>query len=166
MVHKMDESSVIKAIETAFAGVLLEDGIGIYEAEVIDDYGGEEERQKAKLKDLVSWRNWQEIPDEVLRSYYTTFCFVDSKGFKFLIPAYMRFALKYCKEDGSASIDSTIYALEPSNYNFDGFVNLLTSEQKAAIAKFLEYFILEIGERWVDADAASRMYESYWCRYQ
>ena len=158
----MDKLSLINEIESTFSEVFLEGGIGIYEARVIDDYGDEKERERAKREDSKKWINWQEIPDEILRKHYTTFCFVDSKGFKFLIPAYMRFTLKYCEEDDSASIDSTIYALEPSNYNFDGFANLLTYEQKKVIAKFLEYLILEVGGNWVDTDVSSRAYEAFW----
>ncbi len=162
----MNKSSLINEIETTFEKVLLEGGIGIYEARVVDDYGDKEDRENDKLKDSNNWVSWQEIPDEILRKHYTTFCFVDSKGFKYLIPAYMRFTLKYCEEDDSASIDSTIYALESSNYNFDGFAKLLTNEQKKVIAKFLEYLILEVGEDWVDTDAASRAYEEFWFKYK
>ncbi|MEM8779523.1 MAG: DUF6714 family protein [Cyanobacteria bacterium P01_G01_bin.49] len=161
----MDRVKLISDIEAAFKGVSLDGGIGIYEAEVIDDYGDEEERNKAKIKDSTSWVKWEEIPKEILKRYYTTFCFVDSKGFKFLIPAYMRFTLKYCEIDDSASIDATIYALQPSNYNFDGFAQLLNKKQKKVISRFLEYLILEVGENWVDTDVALLAYEAYWYRY-
>jgi hypothetical protein len=161
----VDKQSLINEIERAFSGVLLEGGIGIHEANVIDDYGDEDQRRQARLGDSKSWVGWQDIPDDTLRRHYTTFCFVDSKGFKYLIPAYMRFVLRNYEEDGSASIDSTIYALAPDNYNFDGFAELLTLQQKRAIKKFLEFLILDVGDDLVDASAASTAYESYWCQF-
>ncbi|PLX72879.1 MAG: hypothetical protein C0615_11640 [Desulfuromonas sp.] len=161
----MDKSSLINEITAAFEGVLLDGGIGIYEANVIDDYGSAEEREKAKHEDATAWTTWQEIPDDILSNYYTTFCFVDSKGFKFLIPAYMIYTLKQCQDDASASIDATIYALQPGNYNVEGFAALLTPEQKKTIARFLEYLILEVGDKWIDATAASQSYEGYWNQY-
>lgn len=165
LAEMMDKYLIINEIEQAFSGVLLEEGIGIHEANVIDDYGDEDQRIAARLEDSESWVGWQEIPDDTLRRHYTTFCFVDSKGFKYLIPAYMRFVLRYCKEDDSASIDSTIYALAPDNYNFDGFIELLTSQQKSAIKKFLEFLVLDVGDNYVDASAASGAYESCWYKF-
>jgi hypothetical protein len=90
----MDSTEVIEIIEKAFGQVALGGGIGLYEAEAIDSYASEMATLKAREKDRESWNNWDEIPSEVIEAFYSALCFVDIEGMRFLLPAYMKFAVE------------------------------------------------------------------------
>jgi len=162
----MGRVDLSEQIKLAFSSVALGDGVGIYEAEAIDNYAGKEEIAAAKAKDREVWGEWTQIPDNVLGTFYSALCFVDPEGMRFLLPAYMLFAINNYKESDSASIDSVIYALDRGSEAFGGNESLLSSEQKSAIISFLKYMVLEAGEDWVDATVASRAYEQHWSRYE
>ena len=89
-------------------------------------------------------------------------CFMDSKGIKWAIPAYMIYALNNY-ENGSFSVDTTIYAIERGTRGYDE-LDLFTIEQKRVIAKFLQYMLF-VGEDWVDTDFAKRALDKEWSKY-
>lgn len=163
---EMNRIELIQDIEAAFGEVLLENGIGIYEADALDNYADQKEIEKERARDRDSWQRWQDIPDQIMDSCYSVLCFVDPKGMKFLLPAFMIFTLKNYDISNSASLDSTIYALDMGLEGFDGNADLLNIAQKSAIAKFLKYMVLEAGDNYIDAYAASRAYELHWSKYE
>ena len=57
-------SALIQAIEKAFAGVSLGTGVALLEADVIDAYGGMEERLKAREQNEKT--DWKLIPDNLI----------------------------------------------------------------------------------------------------
>ncbi len=59
-------SSTLKTIHSAFAGVQLDRGISWREADVIDDYGMEEEREKARSIDEKL--DWSKLSDGLIES--------------------------------------------------------------------------------------------------
>ena len=78
---------IIDQIRLAFAHVSREDGVTLHEAKVIDDYGSADERIAARVLDLDS--HWQDVPDHLIEEHQETLCFVDPKGFRYYLPAYM-----------------------------------------------------------------------------
>jgi len=104
--------SVIDAIEKAFGGVRLEDGVSLREAIVLDNYGTDEERQRARLQDEPE--DWRKIPDETIADYSASLAFLDAKGMRFYLPAFMCFAVRNYQHSDSASIDYTLYTLDLS----------------------------------------------------
>jgi hypothetical protein len=162
----MDKADLLKIIEIAFGGVTLCDGIGLYEAEAIDNYASDKRTLKARKKDRESWKRWDEIPSEVIETFYSALCFVDIEGMRFLLPAYMKFAVENYKNSDSASINSPIYALQSNpvfaETNIDDY---FTKEQYGAFSKFLRFMVLEAGFEFVDSDCASQAYEKYWGKY-
>lgn len=154
----MKREHLITLIEKAFENVSLNDGIGIFEAEAIDNYASEEVQKSEKAKDIRD--DWTTIPDEVIDQYYSVLCFMDDDGLRFAMPAYMRFAVKYYDTSASASIDAIIYTLA-NNRRWD----FLTNKQKQVAADFLEFMILE-ADNYVDSWQASQAYENTWSQYQ
>ena len=153
----MHPTSLISAIEDAFGGVKLGDGIGIFEAEAIDDCVNEKRRTKARAQDIRD--DWKAIPDEIISEHYSAMAFMDEKGLRYAIPAYMRFALSNWETSNSASVDSIIYTLaRDENWDF------LTDLQKQVLADFLKYMVLEEDEH-VDSWQASLAYEKHWASY-
>src|SRR6185369_1468871 len=100
---------VVRRIERAFSGVRLGEGVSLREADVIDDYGTDAERKKARAQD--EQHDWKRIPDDLISHYNWCLSFFDAQGMRFHLPAYMRFTIRHYKESDSASIDATLYAL-------------------------------------------------------
>jgi hypothetical protein len=166
MPKNMGRTELLKIIDEAFGRVTLGDGIGLYEAEAIDNYANDMKTLKARKKDRESWNRWDEIPTEVIEAFYSALCFIDIQGMRFLLPAYMKFAVENYEKSDSASIDSPIYALQSNPVfaepNIDDY---FTKEQYEAFAKFLRFMVLEAGCDFVDSDCASQAYEKYWGKY-
>ncbi|WP_309499157.1 DUF6714 family protein [Sulfurovum sp.] len=158
----MDKEQLIQEIETAFKGVELKDGIGIYEADEI--YVGSSPKiiQKGNNKDRMWWKSWTEIADKYIASYSSVMELMDSQGIKWALPAYMIYIINHYK-DGSLSVDTTIYTIEEGAQGHDK-LDLYTVEQKRVVAKFLQH-MLSIGEVWVDVDSAQAALEKKWGAY-
>ncbi len=154
----MNKEHLISEIEKAFKNVFLNEGVGIYESEAIDNYASKEIREIEREKDIRN--DWASILDDVIDQYYSVLSFMDDDGLRFTIPAYMRFAVKYYDTSSSASIDAIIHIL--ANRRQWGF---LTNKQKAVIADFLGFMVLE-AENHVDSFQASLAYENIWSKYQ
>ena len=166
MPFNMDKTEIVKLIEDAFKNVVLGDGIGIYEAEAIDNYASENKTIKARAKDREEWKRWTEIPKEVLEVSGSALCFMDLEGMRFLIPAYMKFAVENYETSASISIDSPIYALLSNPVFVAPNVNeYFTKEQYTVFAKFLKFMVLDVGEDHVDSFCASQAYEKFWREY-
>ena len=163
---QINRDKLVREIRTAFRNVRIGEGIGIYEAEALDDYAVEDQRLAARFKDRVAWESWGEIPAEVVSKCYSVLCFVDPEGMRFLLPAFMVFTVENYDKSNSSSIDSVIYALDLTKEAFAAFDAVLSAEQKEAVAKFLRFMVVEAGENWVDAVAASRAYEAHWSQYE
>jgi hypothetical protein len=138
MSEAQDVEQVVRAIESAFARVRLGDGVSISEGRVIDDYGSELERRKARMGDEKN--DWRLIPDRAIRLHQSSLTFMDADGYRYNLPAYMRFAIRNYLTSESNSIDSVFYRLEDKD---DERRNIFSPEQRAAVRKFLEFFVNE-----------------------
>ena len=82
-----DLDSAIAQIEHAFNDTRLGDGIGLREANAIDDYASDIERQIQRRFDEK--QNWRNITSKTLNEYYVAPTFLDAKGFHFHLPAFL-----------------------------------------------------------------------------
>src|SRR5690606_13911042 len=86
---------------------------------------------------------WQQIPSEKLSRFYDSMIFLDSKGFRFHLPAFMRHALATSAPGSQeAESDGVMSALRKGlkdSYHADG-IELLTPTQLKCVAAFLHYF--------------------------
>lgn len=136
----------VKQIEDAFADVSLGNGVSLNEAEVIDDYGTDDQRAAARERDEL--HDWQRIPDEDIEHHPSVLCFMDDEGLRFHLPAYMRFTLRRYRESESLSTDSTIYRLSDPGC-IERLLVYLTDQQIDATRSFLD-MCLEIGDDCLD----------------
>jgi hypothetical protein len=156
--------ALIAEITAAFDGVAREDGVSLHEAHVIDDYGSAEERAEARAMDTESC--WQDVPDELIARGDSVLSFLDPKGFRYYIPAYIVWYLKYNVTDldsrsdncfpfeESNTPDSVLFHLgirfgpakPPDEYALKRY-RLLTTEQSKAVAHFL-VLVSEREEEW------------------
>ena len=132
--YEQRKQELIEEITAAFDGVVREDGVSLHEAMVIDDYGSDEERAQARAQDTEA--RWQDVPDEDIgwRSD-VVLSFLDAKGFRYYLPAYLVWFLKHTDSEddkfaGSSTFSSVLFRLNAKHKNF-------TPEQSRAIAHFL-----------------------------
>jgi len=133
----MNESrkNLIKLIEEAFRGVILEEGIGLYEAQAIDSYQTEDIRKLYRQKDETT--DWQAISKETLDECYDSHCFFDAKGMRFHLPAIMIYQLKY--ENSEVDIVGALvdYWEEDKSVRLKERFDILSSEQRGTVRQFL-----------------------------
>ncbi len=143
---------------SAFDGVDREDGVTLHEANVIDDYGTAEELLAARQLDID--RHWREVPDADIEENYSVLSFLDLKGFRYYLPAYMIWSLKNLESaSGSPSPDATIFAL--TNW-YDERYSLFTHEQCRAVYRFLHHLARYGGGY---AKKAKKALDRYWAQF-
>ncbi|MCJ8268986.1 MAG: hypothetical protein MJK04_06230 [Psychrosphaera sp.] len=140
-------------IISAFAAVKLEDGIGLWEAQAIDFCKSEKRIQSARNRDIKD--NWQKISSNDIESCYSSLFFFDPKGMLFHLPAFII-------ADFTCEINADIvYHLSQSAFYNQVIFSLFNTEQRQAIATFLEWSAL-LPEYDFDKPHILRALEIYW----
>lgn len=159
--------ALLQKIERVFRNVSREGGVTLHEAEVIDNCGSDKERRQARSKDTDA--RWQDLPDKLIERHYSILSFLDTKGFRYYLPAYMRWSLKHFQVSDSATSDFTIYALAPhgkgkfSNTDCERFATF-TPEQCVVICQFLR-FMATLSDGKADEAAAQNALDAHWGQY-
>lgn len=78
-------------IYAAFKGVILEDGIGLWEGQGLDDYATPQECYQLRTKDEK--HDWSKITLEDMYRCSSSLSFFDAKGIRFHLPQFLLFAL-------------------------------------------------------------------------
>ena len=138
--------------------------ITLHEADVIDDCGSDKDRRKARRLDIES--RWQDVPASVIEAHYSVLSFLCPESFRYYIPAYMVWSLRYYKMSQSISSDFTIYALTPNtNKPLDKFslqrFSLFSPPQARAVQRFLQ-FMVDHGDGHADDSQAQLALNAYW----
>ena len=126
-------------IDNAFDGVVLGDGDSLNMTEYADSGGcAPEYAERAKHDERIDWRA---IPNSVLEQFQVTFSFTDLLGYRFYAAPYMIWTIKNHRESDCFIADATIYAMDPTSYQFSKkrFSDWFTPEQIYAILAFLDY---------------------------
>lgn len=167
MYADMDSAEIaklIEAIETAFAGV-PRGAISLHEAEVIDSYGTEKERERARAYDQVE--DWRDIPDASIEACPNALPHLDPVGWRFYLPACMRFSLRTVKERRTFDIDRVIYTLalyddRILNHYARTRFQLLDAPQIEVVHRYLE--IAATDDDLCDAVVARKALQRFWGR--
>ncbi|MCP4711657.1 MAG: hypothetical protein GY869_23815 [Planctomycetes bacterium] len=104
------ENNIIEIINKAFKNVARENGTSLHEAEVIDYYGSEIEKAEARKLDKDT--HWSEIADKDIEYFSSALSFMNPIGWRYHIPAYMIWTIKYAKKSDSLTSDNTIDSLD------------------------------------------------------
>ena len=134
----MSPSELNSLVSQAFVGVELGDGIGLYEAQAIDNYAIADDVARARDQDIVS--DWQELDDSELLANQSSLHFFDAAGMRFHLPAFMLAALN------RDYYETLIFVLTYIDSNVDGNVaytmdqfSLIDSGQRRAVRSFLTF---------------------------
>ena len=96
--------SVRSSIRSAFAGVSLGNGVGLWEAQAIDDHEPDKVRQAARARDVKD--DWTSLTTADLAECESSLSFFDAPGMRFHVPAFMLAEL-----DGHLGQGSTVFSL-------------------------------------------------------
>ena len=132
-IRVMDKNAaaLIETVRAAFKGVALEDGIGLFEAQGLDDYKTSAECRKLRQQDEK--HRWEEISVADLNSCYSSLCFCDAKGMRFHLPAFLLADIR-----GTYNLDMTFTLTHLSDYSKSQF-SALSLEQRQAVRAYLSY---------------------------
>jgi hypothetical protein len=168
----MNADELTDLLATAFHGVTLEGGISIRQGEVCDNYG--KDNTGRELSDAAFAAiprgeitdDWRALPfDELERFPYLAH--MDAKGFRYYIPAFL-LSLLHNANGISMRVVGTLSSLYPKRDSWLHHMqlyDLLTKEQRSAIATFL--FELQSSPRLDRSDQrlVSAALQAYWLQY-
>ncbi len=142
----MTKQHLVTNIKKAFQSVKLEDGIGLWEAQGIDDYADSKTLEELRKKDERA--NWENIPFKDLVDCQSSLSFFDAKGMRFCLPQFLIFDLladEIYEEQGINAPDVLFTLSHKLNEDYQkGRFSLFNKEQIETIIYFLEYKLAEI----------------------
>ena len=81
------EQRIAELIRKAFQGVALGNGIGLRQAQGLDDYANS--KTLARYRERDEKEDWSRIPASELNECYSSLSFFDAEGMRFHLPAYL-----------------------------------------------------------------------------
>ncbi|MEM6581369.1 MAG: DUF6714 family protein [Pseudomonadota bacterium] len=150
----MDRSSVEEEVRSAFHGVSLGSGMGLWEAQAIDDYQSEEVRKQQRERDQKE--SWELIPGAELQRCHSSLSFFDADGMRFHLPAYIIASLR-------DEVDDPIFHLVHLDEYAISKLTSLNGLQRMSIISYLR-FCLERDEYEFEHTSISRALGEYWER--
>lgn len=148
----LTKDQIIEKIEAAFSGVTLGDGIGLFEAQAIDDYETEEVQKRRREDDEKI--NWKSIAYDVLQSCHSSLSFFDADGMRFHLPAYIIGSIK-------GEVDDPIFHLTYMGSYMESRLVSLNVEQHQAIIEYLTWCLTE-DEYSYDYPNIAKALAEYW----
>jgi Family of unknown function (DUF6714) len=164
---KQMAEGIIGEIRRAFCDVSRDEGVTLHEALVIDTYGSDSDRSAAR--ELDTDRRWEDVPDQLIEENDSVLCFVDPKGFRYYLPAYMVWSLRNYETSEGFSHNHPIFSLSLSQsgsmrqWDLERF-EVFNDEQARAICKFLR-FMAQQDQDIVCVDKALEALDAYWGKF-
>jgi hypothetical protein len=123
------ERRIADVIRNAFRGVTLGDGVGLLQAQGLDDYADSETLAHYRSQDEQD--DWSRIPVSMLNSCSSSLSFFDAEGMRFHLPAYLIADL-----EGTLSQDVLFYLIDLEHGGTSKFEKL-SKRQREAVRGFL-----------------------------
>jgi Family of unknown function (DUF6714) len=124
-----DERRVAELVRSAFAGVTLGDGVGLFQGQGLDDYADQE--TLADLRSNDEKDDWSRLSVEDLNQCYSSLSFFDAQGMRFHLPAFLLADL-----EGSFNQD-IIFSLTCFQFDAMSRFSELNDIQRTAVREFL-----------------------------
>ncbi len=159
MSKRLRKKKVLREIEHAFKGVTLGDGVSLHETVEVDDYRRVLPGSTTREIDEIS--DWQQLvgSDNILNLCWSGgMTFMDGKGFKFHIPAYLVMDIRTHKL-GDISSSMIFNLTKPSKSRAEGF-KLFNQNQRRAVFNAVLY-LHEFEVTPLDDEELAGLYE-YW----
>ena len=147
--------AVIDQIRAAFADVKLCDGIGLWEAQGLDDYEDEWVCKQYREKDEKE--DWSKIPAETLARCHSSLSFFDAQGMRFHLPAFLIGEL-----NGTVRMSTDFHLTALDDFMQQKYT-LLNEVQRSAVESFL-WEILQDEDYSFSREEISQSLEDYWMK--
>ena len=147
-----EAESVRALIHSAFSGVQLGKGIGLHQAQGIDDYKDAEICAAYRANDEKE--DWKHFSVEALSKCNSSLSFFDDEGMRFHLPAYLLADMTGNYGFGMAFVLTQTSQLEEQ-------FRLLNNEQREAVRCYLK-FIENEPEYALDRDQIRNALNTYW----
>jgi hypothetical protein len=122
--------AAIRRVEQAFESTRLDQGIGLREANAMDDYANYFERKVQRQHDEHTC--WRKISIDSLNKYHVAWCYFDASGVLFHLPAYLI-------ADLNGDLDQAfVDYLIGGQFDSTGWIALLSDSQAQAIVGVLK----------------------------
>ena len=143
---------IIERISEVFSGVTLGDGVGLRQAQGLDD--SEDEATCAGYREADEKEDWQKITSADLNACNSSLSFFDAAGMRFHLPAYMTAELR-----GEYNFGMAFSLTQVDDYDY--YYSALDSAQRQVVRQFL-LFLLDDPEYNFDRSHIERALEDYW----
>jgi hypothetical protein len=140
-------------IQDAFAGVKLGNGVGLMQAQGLDDYADSATCASYRAHDEKD--DWRRISPDALNRCFSSLSFFEAEGMRFHLPAYL---IGYLQDTFKGEIMFTLTHL--NEYSEKQFA-LLSGIQRNAVRAFLEFHLEDPGSSIHHVDI-SRALSEYW----
>lgn len=124
-----DERRVASLIRAAFCNVRLGNGIGLRQAQGLDDYADSNTLAKYRTQDEKD--DWSSIPVSELKICESSLSFFDAEGMRFHLPAYLIAALEGTHQS------SLVFHLTYPGLDARSKFALLSDSQRNGVREFL-----------------------------
>lgn len=148
----MNKDQIIESIREAFRDIKLGDGIGLWEAQAIDDYESENVRRKKRETDEKD--DWSSFTPDELQRCHSSLCFFDANGMKFHLPAFIIGSLK-------DQVDDPIFHLTQLDDYAKSKLATLDDDQRMAVVNYLSW-CLEKKDFEYEHQSIQRAIDEYW----
>ena len=132
--RQSNAQEIAALIKEAFSKVTLGNGVGLREAQGLDDYAGAETCASYRANDEKN--DWSRISIDELNACYSSLSFFDAEGMRFHLPAFLIAALS-----GGYLQDLSFQLAYLNDYSIGQYA-LLSPAQRKAVRAYLQ-FILE-----------------------
>ena len=126
----MNKDDVLKEIRSAFFGVALDNGIGLWEAQAIDDYEPKEVQKKNRERDEKE--DWNLLSLDDLKRCCSSLSFFDADGMRFHLPAFIVASI-------NNKVDDPIFHLTQLDDYATSKLTTLDQAQRKAIVTYLKW---------------------------
>ncbi|HEX8164059.1 MAG TPA: DUF6714 family protein [Pyrinomonadaceae bacterium] len=138
---------LIGEIGAAFDVVSRGGGTTLHEAVAVDDRKSAEELRAARGLDQEA--RWQDVTDDAISACCSALSFLDERGFRYYIPAFMLYALRHWADGPGGLVSSCAYhllrlpseSLRQSDPASIAAKFQFTKEQCRAVSRFLRFVV-------------------------
>lgn len=148
----MKKEDLINKIKIAFSDVTLGDGIGLWEAQAIDDYEPESVQRKNKQKDKKT--DWSSFNYAELQRCRSSLSFFDASGMRFHLPAFLIGSIK------GELVDPVFHLTQLDDYA-KSKLTTLNAEQREAVVAYLNWCV-QSTEYQFEHVTIKRALDKYW----
>ncbi len=148
----MQKENVLAVIKSAFSGVVLSRGIGLWQAQSIDDYESRAVQNKTRKKDEKE--DWSLLAIDELQRCQSSLSFFDADGMRFHLPAFIIASL-------GNEVDDPIFYLTQLDSSYKSKFSTLNQIQRKAIVVYLNWCLGQ-EEYEFEHPAINKALSKYW----